>query len=134
MRKVMFKKYIKPEIEFGNNPQDMRAKAGTGVFQKDFSSAGYFHQWGFDIAESQGEGIVHFAQYTIGLVEDSEGVIHKVVPEHIKFVEAPVNPLEYYIGHLTTGEAVVMPFTNERKPDQEFGKDYTNHDVKTIFD
>jgi len=55
----------------------------TKKWSEDFYLDGAFHQWGTDIIEHN----TGFVQYTIGLVEISDGTILKLDPQNIKFVK-----------------------------------------------
>lgn len=81
MRKVIFRKYIKatkPEILWIDGRQ---VQYNPGQYYLSNFIDGMFHQWGLEILE----GGSHFANYTVGIIEDMEGVIHKVDPEYIIF-------------------------------------------------
>lgn len=81
MRKVIFRKYIKatkPET-FWIEGREVTYRPGQYYLSGLMS--GMFHQWGLAILE---EGS-HFANYSVGIIEDMEGVIHKVDPEYIIF-------------------------------------------------
>jgi hypothetical protein len=80
MRKVMFKKWIARE-EVGEGAF-RRVKEGTNCWGKDFTEEGLFHQWANAYEESS-EG---FGNYTVALVEVSDGTIQEVLPFNIKFV------------------------------------------------
>jgi len=77
MRKVLYKKWIPLERhENGARKQD------TGIWEKGFPHQGLFHQWGNSYEEfDSGAG-----NYTIALVETSEGTIEEVLPSNIKFI------------------------------------------------
>lgn len=68
--KVNTKKWIKPE---GCN-------AGKWI---DFEFEGMFHCWGNEAVEAGESG---FGNFTIGIVEDQDGQIHTINPNHIKFI------------------------------------------------
>lgn len=83
LRKVMFNKWI-PRVdvktEFGS-----KAKEGTNCWEKDFQNVGFFHQWANAYEESS-EG---FGNYTVALVEMTDGTIEQVLPSNLKFVGLP---------------------------------------------
>ena len=84
LRKVMFKKWI-PQEYLQAESGIKQAVAGTGCWQKDFENAGLFHQWGclYEELES-GAG-----NFTIAIVEMSDGTIQEVLPTKLKFVDLP---------------------------------------------
>lgn len=52
------------------------------AYEKDFNHNGLFHQWANNYEEFEsGAG-----NYTVALVELSDGTIKEVVPKHIKFI------------------------------------------------
>lgn len=95
MREVLFKKYIKPLWENGDGQRTDNAFTakksgesyvqveGTGVYD-DFSK-GWFHQWAAIYEEFEaGPG-----NYTVALIEDTDGYIHEVQPTNFKFNGQP---------------------------------------------
>jgi len=68
--KVNTKKWIQP-------------KGQSGKFI-DFEFEGMFHCWGNEAVENDGQG---FGNFTIGIVEDMDGHIHTINPNHIKFLK-----------------------------------------------
>jgi hypothetical protein len=81
MRKVLFKKWIQ-RVEIGEGVLK-RTQEGTSCWEKEFKNEGVFHQWANSYEESS-EG---FGNYTVGLVEMSDGTIGEILPSNIKFVE-----------------------------------------------
>lgn len=84
MRKVLFKKWI-PREEIGEGAF-RRQKEGTNCWEKDFTNAGVFHQWGcsYDEFES-GAG-----NFTVAIIETPDGNIEQVLPSNLQFISAPV--------------------------------------------
>jgi len=80
MRKVKFKKWIPIEQTEDEKGNKIRVPH-TGCWETGFSLTGLFHQWGLGM-EDTGENV---ASYTIGLIEDKNGVIHEMIPTHIVF-------------------------------------------------
>ena len=81
MRKVIFKKWI--PLEYIKGPGNIGVKVeGTGCFEKDFNSNGFFHQWGLSAIETDDQ----VASYTIGIVENEDGSIEEVDPTNLKFI------------------------------------------------
>jgi hypothetical protein len=76
MRKVLFKKWIKPVFE------NSKLVNGTRCFESEFISEGIFHQWAAAYEES-GAG---FGNYTVALIENPDGTISEVKPENVKFL------------------------------------------------
>jgi hypothetical protein len=76
MRKVLFKQWIARVLASGKYVE------GTGCWEEDFINEGLFHQWAvkYDEFES-GPG-----NYTVALVEISDGTIVEVLPFNLKFV------------------------------------------------
>lgn len=80
MRNVKFKKWIPIETVKDERGNDKRVP-NTGRYEDGFSLNGKFHQWGLAM-EDTGETV---ASYTIGLIEDENGVIYEMIPTHIVF-------------------------------------------------
>lgn len=78
MRNVKFKKWVPKEYDLGNN----KIKEGTNTWEPDYINDGLFHQW----ASSMEEGAENFGNYTIGIIELSDGTITEVLPQNIKFI------------------------------------------------
>ena len=79
MRKVLFKKWIpiiKEKTSLGT-----KSKEGTNCWEKDFINEGLFHQW----ANAYEESSAGFGNYTVALVELSDGTIIEVLPIALKF-------------------------------------------------
>lgn len=74
MRKVLYKKWVKEYVE--NN-----VRIG-GHWEEEFLNEGIFHQFG-NAYEDFGEQI---GNYTVALIEKSDGTIEEVLPINIKFV------------------------------------------------
>jgi len=81
MKKVLFKKWI--PIVSEPQPFGSKAKEGTNCWEKDFQNEGLFHQW----ANAYEEGDAGFGNYTVAIVEISDGTIQEVLPMNIKFIE-----------------------------------------------
>ena len=81
MRKVLFKKWI-PKETIGEGVL-CRVKDGTSCWEKEFQNHGVFHQW----ANAYEESSQGFGNYTVGLVEMSDGTIGEILPNNLKFVE-----------------------------------------------
>lgn len=81
MRKVLFKKWI--IAEYISEGAFKRVKEGTNCWEKDFIHEGLFHIWGCSYEEFEtGAG-----NFTVALVELSDGTIESVLPTNIKFIE-----------------------------------------------
>lgn len=74
MRKVKFKKWLS-----ASENVNLR----IGKWEDDFIHEGVFHQW----ANAYEEFETGAGNYTIGIVELSNGEIQEVLPTNIKFVE-----------------------------------------------
>jgi len=83
LRKVMFNKWI-PRVD-EKTELGTKVKEGTNCWEKDFPNAGLFHQWASAYEESS-EG---FGNYTVALVEMTDGAIEQVLPSSLKFVDLP---------------------------------------------
>jgi hypothetical protein len=83
LRKVMFNKWI-PRVD-EKTELGTKAKEGTNCWEKDFPNAGLFHQWASAYEESS-EG---FGNYTVALVEMTDGTIEQVLLSSLKFVDLP---------------------------------------------
>lgn len=91
----------------------------AGYYEEGFQSAGYFHTWAQQTDILDNGQVEHYVQ---AIVENSQGLIFHIPSKHIQFVELPTPPNEYYIGHLTTGEAVVIPYRgNQVDEAKEYG-------------
>ena len=77
LRKVMINRWIPGVIELG------KLKEGTKCYEKNFPSAGLFHQWANEFHQSR-DGIVNF---TFAIVEMTDGTIEQVQPNNMKFVD-----------------------------------------------
>ncbi len=82
MRKVKFKRWIprvdvKTELGLG-----IKAKEGTSCWEEDFQNEGLFHQW----ANAYEESSAGFGNYTVALVELSDGTIEEVLPVKLVFI------------------------------------------------
>ena len=86
MRKVIFNKWI--PIEFEGTGALQRRKEGTGCYETEFKNYGIFHQWGNSYEESD----AGFGNYTVAIVELSDGTIAEVLPSNIKFVDNERQP------------------------------------------
>jgi hypothetical protein len=90
MRKVQFKAWIPIRWPEGANSANQHTThnrvPGTGCWEEGFSREGLFHKWGNAYEEFEsGPG-----NYTVGLVELSDGEIVEVLPSHLKFVDLPL--------------------------------------------
>ena len=56
---------------------------GTGCFSNEFIKLGKFHQWGLELIEENDT----VANYSVGIVEYSDGTIDVVLPQNIKFLK-----------------------------------------------
>lgn len=66
----------------GKNNEDCTAYSTPGWHDLEFK--GLFHQWG---EEAEHDNINGFGNFTIGIVEDENGQIHTVNPNHIQFTD-----------------------------------------------
>ena len=87
MRKVKFNKWIQavwPEKANSTNcTTSHKPIEGTNCWEKEFTNDGIFHQWANAYTEFEsGAG-----NYTVALIELSDGTISEVLPINIKFVE-----------------------------------------------
>lgn len=82
MRKVLFKKWIPMEQELLEGKTFKTIKAGTACWS-DFNYGGLFHQWTNTFEESN----AGFGNYTVGLIELSDGTIEQVLSTNIKFID-----------------------------------------------
>jgi hypothetical protein len=86
MKKVLFKKWIPAEWSDKANSVNCstthRQIEGTNCWQDDFINHGRFHQW----ANAYEESSAGFGNYTVALVELSDGTITEVLPSNIKFI------------------------------------------------
>ena len=81
MRKVLFKKWTPIQYKDTGNGYEERIE-GTGKFQDEFETQGFFHQWGNTYKEFE-SGV---GNYTVALVELQDGTIAEVLPVNLKFV------------------------------------------------
>jgi len=51
----------------------------------DWRNEGFFHHWGLSYEELR-EGIGNFS---VALIEDEDGEIHTILPEHLIFIDKP---------------------------------------------
>jgi len=87
MRRVEFKVWIPHQYDApeGTPCHQKRLIEGTGKFSEDYSGKGLFHIWGSSYEEFEsGAG-----NYTIAIVEKSDGTVEQVLPQHIRFLDAP---------------------------------------------
>ena len=80
MRKVKFNKWI-PRVE-RKTELGTKTKEGTYCWEKEFPNDGVFHQWANTYEESS-EG---FGNYTVALIELTDGTIIEILPSNIKFI------------------------------------------------
>lgn len=84
IRKVAFNRFIPHEYE-QNHLGRHALVPGTGQYQSDFPNTGLFHQWAPDYEElSQGP-----ANFTVAIIELSDGSIVTIPPQHVKFLDSP---------------------------------------------
>jgi len=81
MRKVKFKKWIQ-RVEIGEGVLRCTME-GTNCWEYEFKNEGLFHQWA-NAYEESGAG---FGNYTVALIELSDGTISEVLPCNLKFIE-----------------------------------------------
>ena len=92
MRKVLFKKWIPKQTEkvdalFGGGKIEQKVK-GTACWSEDYTETGIFHQW----AASYEEFETGAGNFTVAIVEMSDGTIGEILPSNLKFVEPTVLP------------------------------------------
>ena len=86
MRKVLFKKWIQGAWPDKINHAVSSAVEGTNCWEKDYTNTGRFHQWGQSYEEFEnGPG-----NFTVALVELSDGTIVEVLPPNLKFVDQTI--------------------------------------------
>lgn len=84
LRKVMFKKWIPKQYSEPVNGISKLVE-GTNCWEKDFTNAGLFHQWGCSYEEFEsGAG-----NFTVAIIELPDGTIEQVLPSNLKFVDLP---------------------------------------------
>ena len=83
LRKVMFKKWV-PKEHIGEGASRTQ-KEGTNCWERDFTHAGLFHQWGAAYEEFEGNA----GNFTVAIVEMANGTIQEVLPINLKFVDLP---------------------------------------------
>jgi hypothetical protein len=64
-------------IEAGKSPNGR-------PYNKKMQFNALFHEWGQEAVEDNGQG---FGNFTVGIVEDEDGQVHTVNPNHIKFLD-----------------------------------------------
>lgn len=80
-RNVLFRRRIPVQYETLEGKGHSTPVPGTGCMG-DFIHAGVFHEWGATYEEfDNGPG-----NYTVALVELSDGTIEEVIPSNIKFI------------------------------------------------
>lgn len=82
MRKVKIKKWIDKVIETPEGKNYQTKVKGTGCFEKEFSTNGFFHVWGVNYEEFE-DGV---GSYTMAIIELLDGTITEVLPNNIKFI------------------------------------------------
>jgi hypothetical protein len=83
MRKVLFKTWIPAEY-IKTEGHGSKLVEGTNCWSKGYSNAGYFHQWANAYEEFEsGAG-----NYTVAIIELSDGKIVEVLPSNVMFVDA----------------------------------------------
>ncbi len=93
MRKVMFNKWQTNLWDLDANDTDAKAvyqdkkPEGKNVFmlkeagyEDAFSNLGYFHEWS------------SLQQTPLAIIEDTEGNIHQIPAEHMRFISPPEEP------------------------------------------
>lgn len=75
MRKVLFKKWIDPIIENG------KVKPGSNCFG-ELITEGLFHEWGTSYEEFE----TNSGNYSVALVECTDGTIEEVLPCNLIFI------------------------------------------------
>ena len=81
MKLVKFNKFIPLEYIQKVGTTNKTRVEGTGGFEIDFKSKGLFHQWGVNYEEFENGAV----NYTIAIVELSDGTIEEVLPCNIQF-------------------------------------------------
>ena len=95
-RKVLFKKWI--PLQYAENAEGRKIPvSGTGRIEREFNNTGTFHQFGMAMEEDESG----FTNYTIAIIEDESGNLHKVLPSNMKFIKS-----EEHIGIEYSKEAV----------------------------
>ena len=82
MRKVLFKRWIPRELVKVEGKHFETTKLGTACWS-EFKYEGLFHQWG----NACTEGETSFGNYSVALIELSDGTIEEVLPTNIKFID-----------------------------------------------
>jgi hypothetical protein len=80
MRKVLFKKWIKPERKMIGSTSVLLK--GTGCYEEEFKNKGHFLTWGTSW-EEVGDGVGNF---TIAIVELEDGTLQEVLISNLKFI------------------------------------------------
>jgi hypothetical protein len=86
MRKVLFKKWIPVKYEQYSVVGINKRIPNTGCYEKEFSLNGLFHQWGLNIDYT----LDLSSNYSVAIIETENGEIILANPEHIKFVDEPL--------------------------------------------
>jgi len=80
MRKVLFKKWNPKTSEKGESGIET---IKPGYWDDEFKHEGVFHQWGSAYEEFEsGPG-----NYTVAIVEESDGTVSEIIPSNIRFIE-----------------------------------------------
>lgn len=84
IRKVAFNQFVPHQYRL--DPMGKHAVVpGTGKWQSDFPNTGLFHQWANDYEEFEhGPG-----NFTVAIIELSDGSIVTIPPQHVKFLDSP---------------------------------------------
>lgn len=82
MRKVLFKTWIPRQTEIINNQPFQTTVKGTGCWSSEYTESGIFHQW----AASYEEFETGAGNFTVAIVEMSDGTIKEVLPSNVKFI------------------------------------------------
>ena len=83
MRKILYKKWIPAIMEKSIGGFSEIPRKGTQCWEDSFSHEGIFHQWA-SAYEDSGAG---FGNYTVALVELSDGTIIEVLPYNLIFIK-----------------------------------------------
>lgn len=87
MRKVKFKRWIPAvwpdKADSTNCYSSHKPLEGTDCWEKNFQNEGIFHKWANAYIETD-NGV---GNYTIGIIELTDGTIEEVLPKNIKFIE-----------------------------------------------
>lgn len=127
MRKVLFKKWIPKVME--QFPGGSFQVPGTHCWESDFKHEGIFHQWTYAMEETSNG----FGNYTVALVETSDGTIAEVLPSNLKFVDAPKSEKRLEIA-VSAMQAIVAGYYGNPQPKMVFsdGSQFTPDSIINI--